>query len=191
MLFRSLVTCATLMLSFGGAIAPLNSASAISSPSPLYQEASPKNWAQQFWPQNFHSFKPKADPFLVSQRPPAKHRNQAGWLKELNLSQEQLRKIKDIRAQYHTKLNQQRQAVQRAEQHLSELMAGNAAAEELRQKFAQVQDLKQQFADTRMESVLAIRNVLTAEQRQKLSQIIRQQGRGRRERMMEGMGEGL
>ncbi|EKQ68997.1 hypothetical protein OsccyDRAFT_1600 [Leptolyngbyaceae cyanobacterium JSC-12] len=113
-----------------------------------------------------------------SQRRPAR----ADWLRELNLSQEQVQKIQEIRNRYEGRLTEQRQAVRQAQQELKQLMAGNASAEQLRPKFDQLQALKQKLSDTRMESMLAIREVLTSEQRQQLSQIIKQRG-GKRDRM--------
>ncbi len=110
------------------------------------------------------------------------------WLQELNLNKEQIQKIQAIRRQYQDRLTQQRQSVKQAQQALKDLMAsGDAPSEQIRQKFNQVQTMQQTLADTRMESMLAIRNVLTVEQRQKLTELMRQgkPGRGR------GMGAGL
>ncbi|MBM0742926.1 Spy/CpxP family protein refolding chaperone [Phormidium sp. CLA17] len=111
------------------------------------------------------------------------------WLQDLNLSKEQIQKIQAIRRQYQDRLTQQRQSVKQAQQELKELMAsGDAPAEEIRQKFSRVQTLQQTLAGTRMESMLAIRNVLTAEQRQKLTELMQQQGKPGRGR---GMGTGF
>jgi Spy/CpxP family protein refolding chaperone len=99
-----------------------------------------------------------------------------GRLKELNLSSEQIQKIRQIRSQYQGRLTQQRQAVQQAQRELKELMAGNASTEQVRQKFDQVQRLRQELSDTRMEIMLAIRKVLNPEQRQKLADLMRQRG---------------
>ncbi|UIE38779.1 Spy/CpxP family protein refolding chaperone [Leptodesmis sichuanensis] len=99
-----------------------------------------------------------------------------GWLKELNLSSEQIQKIRQIRSQYQGRLTQQRRAAQQAQRELKELMAGNASTEQVRQKFDQVQRLRQELSDTRMESMLAIRKVLNPEQRQKLADLMRQRG---------------
>jgi len=101
-----------------------------------------------------------------------------GWLKELNLSPEQIQQIRQIRGQYQGRLTQQRQAVQQAQQELKDLMAGNASTEQVRQKFDQVQRLRQELTNTRMESMLAIRGVLNPEQRQKLAELMRQRGSG-------------
>ncbi len=110
------------------------------------------------------------------------------WLQELNLNKEQIQKIQAIRRQYQDRLTQQRQSVKQAQQALKDLMAsGDAPSEQIRQKFNQVQTMQQTLADTRMESMLAIRNVLTVEQRQKMTELMQQSkpGRGR------GMGADL
>jgi len=113
-----------------------------------------------------------------SQRRP----DRADWLRELNLSQEQVQKIQEIRNRYKGRLTEQKQAVRQAQQELKQLMAGNVSAEQLRQKFDQLQSLKQKLSDTRMESMLAIRGVLTSEQRQKLNEVFKQRG-SKRDRM--------
>lgn len=113
----------------------------------------------------------------VAQVPPQpKQTDGKGWLKELNLSPDQIQKIKQIRSRYQGRLTQERQAVQQAQRELKELMAGDASAEQVRQKFDQVQRLRQELGDTRMESMLAIRRVLNPEQRQKLANLMRQRG---------------
>lgn len=105
------------------------------------------------------------------------------WLQELNLSKDQIQKIQQIRRQYQARLTQQRQSVKQSQQALKDLMAsGDASSEQIRQKFSQVQTLQQTLADTRMESMLAIRNVLTTEQRQKLTELMRQPGKSGRGR---------
>lgn len=104
------------------------------------------------------------------------------WLRDLNLSPEQIQKIQEIRSQYQERLNEQKQAVRQAQQELKQLMASKASTERIRQKFDQLQDLKQKLGNTRMEVMLAIRNVLNPEQRQKLNAVLKQEGRGGRDR---------
>ncbi|UBF29005.1 Spy/CpxP family protein refolding chaperone [Kovacikia minuta CCNUW1] len=94
-------------------------------------------------------------------------RDKGGWLKDLNLTQDQLKKIQTIRNRYKNQFAQQRQAVQQAQRELRDLMAGDASAEQVRQKYQQLQVLKQQSGSTRFNSMLEIREILTPEQRQK------------------------
>jgi Spy/CpxP family protein refolding chaperone len=103
----------------------------------------------------------------------------ADWLRGLNLTPDQVQQIQDIRRRYQARLTTERQAVRQAQQELNQLMTSNASADQIRQKFEQVQILKEKLGDTRLESMLAIRNVLNVEQRQKLNEVIRQMGRDR------------
>ncbi|MDX2244675.1 MAG: Spy/CpxP family protein refolding chaperone [Leptolyngbyaceae cyanobacterium bins.302] len=118
-------------------------------------------------------------PRLAQRRP---HSARTDWLRDLNLSPEQVQKIQEIRNQHQERLAEQKQAVRQAQQELKQLMASKASTEQIRQKFDQLQDLKQKLGNTRMEVMLAIRNVLNPEQRQKLNEVVKQQGRGGRDR---------
>lgn len=151
MFFRSLLVMVVLGLSGGSAIA-LTDAIASADPFP----STPWRLAQK-------QSRPK----------------QSNWLRSLNLSPEQVQQIQEIRNRYRDRLTTERQAVRQAQQELKQLMASNASAEKIRQQFDQLQFLKQKLGDTRMESMLAIRNVLNAEQRQKLSEVLRQMGQTR------------
>lgn len=120
-------------------------------------------------------------PVKLAQRKP--DAGQVSWLRGLNLTPDQIQKIQAIRKQYQERLSEQKQAVRQAQRELKQLMVSNASTEQIRQKFDQLQTLKQRLGDTRIESMLAIRTVLNAEQRQKLSEIIQQQGRRSRDRL--------
>ncbi|MDX2232171.1 MAG: Spy/CpxP family protein refolding chaperone [Leptolyngbyaceae cyanobacterium bins.349] len=157
MFVRSLAVIATLLWSGGNAIAFTETRGMPNSMSPLSLQWAHRNQRAQRQP-----------------RP-----DRANWLRELNLTAEQIQKIQDIRQQYQARLTEQRQAVRQAQQELKQLMASNASTARIREKFDQMQTLKQKLGDTRMESMLAIRNVLNPEQRQKLNDIIRQRGRDR------------
>lgn len=118
----------------------------------------------------------------TSVRPVGQRRSrplQADWLRSLNLTPEQVQQIQAIRKRYQARLTAERQAVRVAQQELNQLMTGNASPEQIRQQFEQLQGLKQKLGDTRLESMLAIRNVLNPDQRQKLTEIIRQMGQNR------------
>lgn len=101
------------------------------------------------------------------------------WLDDLNLSEAQQQQIKAIREQYRPQMDANRTAVQTAREDLKQLMSSSASDSELRQKHNQLQDLMQQGGTLRFESMLAIRNVLTAEQRQQAATFMEE----RRERM--------
>jgi periplasmic protein CpxP/Spy len=94
--------------------------------------------------------------------------------KELSLSREQIQKLQQLRKNAQGKNKQRRQNLQIAKQELNQLIQGNASADQVRQKRQQVQSLQREIADTNFEQTLAIREILTPEQRVKLQQIMSQ-----------------
>lgn len=109
-----------------------------------------------------------------------------GWLKDLNLTPEQVQKIRALRNQDQNRLSQQRRALRQAHQELRELMASNAPAEQVRQKYDQVKALRQQLGDAQFNNMLAMRELLTPEQRRKFAD----QMQRHRDRFRGRMGEG-
>lgn len=101
--------------------------------------------------------------------------------KELNLSPNQIRRLQQLRTASRGKNLARRQALQTARQELSTLLQGNASGDQIRQKRQQVQSLQRELSDSNFENTLAIREILTPEQRVKLQQIVqqRQQNRGK------------
>jgi Spy/CpxP family protein refolding chaperone len=61
-------------------------------------------------------------------------------------------------------------------------MATDASTEQLQQQHQQLQNLHQQLGDRRFDTMLQIREVLTAEQRTQLSQLREQHHQNRRMR---------
>ncbi len=102
-------------------------------------------------------------------------------VKELNLSPDQIRRLQQLRTASKGKNKERRQALRTAKQELSALLQGNATSDQIRQKRQQVQSLQREVSDTNFENTLAIREILTPEQRVKLQQIVqqRQQNRGK------------
>jgi len=97
---------------------------------------------------------------------------------QLNLSAEQSQRIQAIQEQSRTGSEGLHQQLQQAHEKLRELMATNTSADQLRQQHQQVQNLKQQLDNRRFESMLAVREVLTSQQRAQLAQL-EQEHRGR------------
>ena len=91
--------------------------------------------------------------------------------KELNLSPEQIQKLQQLRKNTQGKNKERRQTLKTAKQQLNQLIQGNASTDQVRQKRQQVQSLQREIADTNFENTLAIREILTPEQRVKLQQI--------------------
>jgi periplasmic protein CpxP/Spy len=99
--------------------------------------------------------------------------------KELNLSREQIQKLQQLRKNAQGKTKERRQTLQAAKQELNQLIQGNASTDQVRQKRQQVQSLQREIADTNFEHTLAIREILTPEQRVKLQQLIEQRRKNR------------
>lgn len=108
---------------------------------------------------------PTATPSPTPSSPMSPKAKEPGWLKDLNLSADQVKQMRAVRSQYKDKISQGRQSARQAQQELRELMAGDASEEQIRTKYGQVKTLKQQVADTQFESMLATRKVLNSEQR--------------------------
>jgi periplasmic protein CpxP/Spy len=105
-----------------------------------------------------------------------------GLLQDLDLSPEQLQKVRAIRMQYRDRLRTEREASQKAQKELQDLMASNASANQIRERYQQAQTLRDKVAATQFETMLAMREVLTLEQRKKIVDRM-QPGRRFRERM--------
>jgi Spy/CpxP family protein refolding chaperone len=93
-----------------------------------------------------------------------------GWLKDLNLTSQQLQKIKEIRNQSKQQIVRKSQEIRQRQQELHDLIAGTATKEQVRGKYNQIELIKQQLADTQFENTLAIREILNPEQRQKFAE---------------------
>ncbi len=102
-------------------------------------------------------------------------------VKELNLSADQIQKLGVLQNSDKSKLRASRQALRGAKQELAQLLQSSGNAVQIRQKRQQVQALQREVADANFETTLAIREILTSEQRVKLQQLIQQrrQNRGR------------
>jgi Spy/CpxP family protein refolding chaperone len=106
-----------------------------------------------------------------------------GWLRDLDLTPDQIEQIRQIRSQRKDQLSRQRQAMRQAMQELRQLMAGDASADQIRQKYDEVKSLRLKVADAQFDNLLAIREVLTPEQRRKFAD----QMQNRRERFRNRM----
>lgn len=117
---------------------------------------------------------------------------------QLGLSDTQRSEIEAIHSQAQTDSEAMRTQVQAAREQMHSLMSSDASDAELRQRHDQMQALQQQMGDRRFETMLAIRNVLTPEQRAQMqelkeSRMGRQGGdgqRGQRSEMQQRPGGG-
>ncbi|VXD17894.1 Spy/CpxP family protein refolding chaperone [Planktothrix paucivesiculata] len=94
--------------------------------------------------------------------------------KLLNLTSEQQQKIQEIRQEYQGQIRQQQEQMRQLQQELNGLMAKNAPESELRQKHDQFMALKQQMGDIQFNMMLKTREILTAEQRSQLAELMQE-----------------
>ena len=94
----------------------------------------------------------------------------SGWLQDLNLTPQQLEQIKQIRRQSQDQIKPKQEALRQVQEELHNLLAGKASQQEVRTKYNQLKTLKQQLADAQFENTLAIREILSLEQRQKFAE---------------------
>ena len=91
---------------------------------------------------------------------------------QLNLSRQQKRKIKRIRQQYQAQITQLKENLRVAQQQLAAMMAGTDSVAVIRAKHEEIAQFRQQLATLHFESMLATREILTPQQRQKFAEII-------------------
>ncbi len=101
-------------------------------------------------------------------------------VQELNLSPDQTQRLQQLRKNAQGKNKERRQALQTTKRELTQLLQGNGSSNQIRQKRQQVQNLQREIADTNFENTLAIREILTPDQRVKLQQIVAQRRQNRR-----------
>ena len=114
-------------------------------------------------------------------------RDKSELFEDLNLTSEQNQQMETIQNQYREQISQRGQALRQARQELVELMAGTASESQIREKYSQVAALQQQVSDIRFDSMLAMREVLTPEQRRQFAE--RKQNRGRHRGREMGRGD--
>jgi Spy/CpxP family protein refolding chaperone len=105
---------------------------------------------------------------------------------QLNLTADQKQKMQAVRDRYKDQISQRMQAVRQARQELATMMTGTANASEMREKHRQIMGLRQQLEEVQFESTLAMREVLTPEQRSQLAQMMQQRRQTSKNRMQNG-----
>lgn len=93
--------------------------------------------------------------------------------KQLNLTEQQKQQISAIRKKYQDPMRQSRDQLRVAQNELDQLLTGTGSESAIRDKHKTVSSLIQQLGDLRLDSMLEIRKVLTTEQRDQLSQLIK------------------
>ena len=107
--------------------------------------------------------------------------NRITWQERLNLSEEQLEKMEELREEHFEKQDELREDLADKREELREMYFDNEANEnELMSLHREVNQLRIQLTDSRMEHRLAMRNVLSAEQLEECEDLGRFDHRGRR-----------
>lgn len=106
--------------------------------------------------------------------PKGRERGPQMMMEQLNLSQAQMQELEEIQQKYEDQFSQKRTVLHQAQQELSELMAGSASTSQIRNKYRQVSQLRQEMGDLHFESMLEMREVLTPEQRRQFAEQMQQ-----------------
>ena len=138
--------------------------------------------------------KPELDPDILAQAPNRPDRDEntnmpsGRMLKQLNLSTEQLQKLKTIRERDLVRIRELAQQSRQAHKELRDLLAGTASSDTIRVKHNQVINLQQELQKQHFERMLAMREILTPQQRSQLNDILQ---KNRPDRMKEGIRDRL
>lgn len=95
------------------------------------------------------------------------HRRGKGFMKKLDLSEEQRSKVKEIRQAGKAKRQELRAKVNEAQEAFQAAQKSDASRSEILSKFDELSALKAQMGRLRIEGMLDIREILTPEQRAK------------------------
>lgn len=98
-----------------------------------------------------------------------------GLVQELKLTSAQMEQIKGIRNKYKEPISQRLKTQRQREQELRNLMTSSAPESQIRAKFQQLQAVRQELNSLRFESQLAMRQVLTPDQRSKVTRLMETQ----------------
>lgn len=92
---------------------------------------------------------------------------------QLDLTAQQQQQIKEIHLRYQQQVLKKKQRISRLQQKLSDMMVGTEDAKLLRAKNRKLSILRQEMGTLRFESMLATREILTLEQRQKFRELVK------------------
>ncbi|MGY6530362.1 MAG: Spy/CpxP family protein refolding chaperone [Cyanobacterium sp.] len=97
---------------------------------------------------------------------------QSRLIQELNLTTEQQQQMVEIKNKYEPRMTQLREQMRTERQTLQTMMNNNESTEAIRAKNQTISNLNQQMRELGFETMLEMREVLTPQQRQQLSQIM-------------------
>jgi periplasmic protein CpxP/Spy len=88
----------------------------------------------------------------------------------LNLLPNQMQKLKSIRREYREQIRTQQMSVRETRQAMQQMIGGNTSSTAVLAKFEDLQQKQQSLNQLRFKSLLAMREILTLTQRQKLAE---------------------
>ncbi len=119
----------------------------------------------------------------VAQAPERPQRRRPrGLFRDLQLSRQQRQEIRAIRQKYGPQTREKAQLLRQTRKDLKAMIAGEVAEAEVRAQFQTLERLTQETLKLRFDSMMAIRQVLTPEQRQQLAQRMEERRQQRRQR---------
>ena len=90
---------------------------------------------------------------------------------QLNLSADQAKQIQALRKDEKVDMKQKRIALRQQREKLKEMLASDASESDVRQAFQGIQSAQKDLAQEQFDKMLAIRKLLTPEQRKKFAEI--------------------
>lgn len=102
--------------------------------------------------------------------------------RQLDLTEEQRTKLAELRKEKSAKMESLRKQMKAAHEKMKAALEADSSDEALKKAHQEVRDVRAQLEDMRFESMLAIRKVLTPEQRKKFADLKQkgpQRGKGR------------
>ncbi|WP_293247838.1 MULTISPECIES: Spy/CpxP family protein refolding chaperone [unclassified Microcoleus] len=118
-----------------------------------------------------------AQPEIIAQnqRPNRLGGKQNALFEKLNLSADQKQKMQAVRDRYKDQVSERMQAIRQARQELETMMSSSTTnTSQMRDKHRQIMGLRQQLEEVQFEGMLAMRELLTPEQRSQFSQMMQQ-----------------
>ncbi len=113
---------------------------------------------------------------------PERQRQRPGLFRDLQLSRQQRREIRAIRQQYGPQTREKVQLLRQTRKELKAMIAGESPDAEVRTQFQSLEQLTQETLKLRFENMMAIRKVLTPDQRQQLAEKLAERRRQRQRR---------
>ena len=111
-------------------------------------------------------------PEKLAERPHSPDLPSGRMLKQLNLSPEQLQKLKTIRDRDPNRMRELAQQSRQANKELRDLLVSTESSDAIRAKHTQVLSLQQELQKQHFERMLSMREILTPQQRSQLNEIM-------------------